>query len=116
MWRDDDCAVGLFKVASAAVAAEQWGLCAAQEALRRYKDEVAADPDTESGFYYNTNAQNQTKQYVLVGLLLPPLCIALPLHLCPSCHNPGCTDRTQALSTNNTVCCRPILEHSPGCS
>ena len=56
-------------IASAAVAAEQWGLCAAQEALRRYKDEVAADPDTESGFYYNTNAQNQTKQYVLVGLL-----------------------------------------------
>ena len=57
------------QVAPAAVAAEQWGLCAAQEALRRYKDEVAADPDTESGFYYNTNAQNQTKQYVLVGLL-----------------------------------------------
>ena len=52
------------------VLAEQRG-CAAQEALRRYKDEVAADPDTESGFYYNTNAQNQTKQYVLVGLLCP---------------------------------------------
>ena len=84
---------GWFKVASAADAAEQWGLCAAQEALRRYKDEVAADPDTESGFYYNTNAQNQTKQYVLVGLLYPFLCIALWLHLYPSCLAPTCTDR-----------------------
>ena len=52
-------------------------LCGAQEALRRYKDEVAADPDTESGFYYNTNAQNQTKQYVLVSFLCPILCIAV---------------------------------------
>ena len=42
-----------------------------QEALRRYKDEVAADPDTESGFYYNTNAVNHTKQYVLVWLPCP---------------------------------------------
>ena len=38
-----------------------------QEALRRYKEEVAADPDTSSGFFTNTNAANDTKQYVLVG-------------------------------------------------
>ena len=37
-----------------------------QEALRRYKEEVAADPDTSSGFFTNTNAANDTKQYVLV--------------------------------------------------
>ena len=37
-----------------------------QEALRRYKEEVAADPDTDSGFYYNTNEAFGTKQYVLV--------------------------------------------------
>ena len=49
-----------------------------QEALRRYKDEVAADPDTESGFYYNTNAQNQTKQYVLVGVLCSVKRVAVP--------------------------------------
>ena len=30
---------------------------------------MAADPDTGSGFFYNTNAANNTKQYVLVGLL-----------------------------------------------
>ena len=39
-----------------------------QEALRRYKEEVAADPDTSSGFFTNTNAANDTKQYVLVRL------------------------------------------------
>lgn len=38
-----------------------------QEALRRYKEEVAADPETSSGFFTNTNAANDTKQYVLVG-------------------------------------------------
>ena len=37
-----------------------------QEALRRYKEEVAADPDTDSGFYYNTNVAFGTRQYVLV--------------------------------------------------
>ena len=37
-----------------------------QEALRRYKEEVAADPDTDSGFYHNTNEAFGTKQYVLV--------------------------------------------------
>ena len=40
-----------------------------QEALRRYKEEVAADLDTSSGFFTNTNAANDTKQYVLVGYL-----------------------------------------------
>ncbi len=38
-----------------------------QEALRRFKEELAADPDTSSGFFTNTNAHNDTKQYVLVG-------------------------------------------------
>lgn len=37
-----------------------------QDALRRYKEEVAADPDTDSGFYYNTNEAFGTRQYVLV--------------------------------------------------
>ncbi len=50
-----------------------------QEALRRYKEEVAADPDTSSGFFTNTNAANDSKQYVLVRHHLPYFSDAMPV-------------------------------------
>lgn len=84
-------------------------LCAAQEALRRYKDEVATDPDTESGFYYNTNAVNHTKQYVLVGILSPVHTLLSDNGLLSDCICLRslvvyCTDRTwHLLSFSSTV-------------
>ncbi len=51
-----------------------------QEALRRYKEEVAADPDTSSGFFTNTNAANDTKQYVLVRDQLARFCVRRRMH------------------------------------
>lgn len=58
---------------SADIPADPMLLLPVQDALRRLKEELAADPDTESGFYTNTNAANLTKQYVLVRL--PATCL-----------------------------------------